>query len=173
MTDPTPRTAGNLARGLRETLPPPQSGTIRDAVPDGWEAVVRAGCSDWLTTIHLTSAPDSRGRVAYGAVRTSGKSNTELLHALHVELCRMDAELEHDIKCETFVDEDCGDCDACDLKAFRLVCDCGEPWVTMDDGCSLHVPTCRCPDTGPPPVKGTPSKAGIAAGQGVPPQREQ
>ena len=103
----------------------------------------------------------------------------------------MDAELEHDLSrmakvsqsdststrgqqtCETFVDEDCGDCDACDLKAFRLVCDCGEPWVTMDDGCSLHVPTCRCPDTGPPPVKGTPSKAGIAAGQGVPPQREQ
>ncbi len=30
----------------------------------------------------------------------------------------------------------------------RLVCACGEPWVTLDDNCSVGVPTCRCTDPG-------------------------
>lgn len=29
-------------------------------------------------------------------------------------------------------------------EAVRLVCDCGEPWIVVDDEGSIGVPTCRC-----------------------------
>lgn len=74
---------------------------LRDLMPDGWSCTVRRDWSletlSWSMTIRLRSTPDIIGRVAVGVVSVRGLTPRELLDAVHREVCRMDAELVHEL----------------------------------------------------------------------------
>ena len=103
MTDPTVRPFKDLTQTLAQPAPASvRETTIEDLLPRGWALTVRREHSietmSWRTKLFINSAPDVVGRVATGMVYVKPHwKHIDLLHAMHHELCRMDATLTHEL----------------------------------------------------------------------------